>query len=251
MVIAALVAALSLSSPQDNAWTSLTARLKAAKSIQGKLDLTGTGDTGTASFRMMRPKYVQFNMPGMEVWFDGKSTWMYHPEMKQYSEIPSSVAGMLHEVPFLVGLEAFWPSGKVPVPKAVEEKEVDGVRYAKVTLPLVHDMMKGYTAELLIDPGTGLPARFEMFREGKPQGGGIYKELVIDPPLTETDFKFVPPAGSKVAETPAPQDYTKNLLKKGAKAPDFSLKTPAGGAVNLAAKLKTKKAVLINFWFYG
>jgi outer membrane lipoprotein-sorting protein len=251
MVIAALVAALSLSSAQDDAWTNLNARLKAAKSVQGKLELISSDQTQTADFKFMRPNFLFMAMPGNEVWIDERSAWMYETARKEYMKMPAKMMDIFFSMPFFVGTEAFWPKAKVPTSNGVREKEEAGVKYWTTSLVYPDTFMKDYTAELYIDQGTGLPVKFDMFKAGKKEGGGVYKELVLDGPLTAADFKFAPPAGSKMAETPAPQDYTKNLLKKGAKAPDFSLKTPAGGAVNLAAKLKTKKAVLINFWFYG
>lgn len=41
------------------------------------------------------------------------------------------------------------------------------------------------------------------------------------------------------------------LLPLGRQAPLFTLPTPTGGEISLSAALQGKKALLINFWFYG
>src|SRR5579884_413264 len=47
------------------------------------------------------------------------------------------------------------------------------------------------------------------------------------------------------------EDMEASLVAVGKEAPKFSLPTPTGGHVALTDALKDKKAVLVNFWFYG
>ena len=41
------------------------------------------------------------------------------------------------------------------------------------------------------------------------------------------------------------------LLPVGKPAPNFNLPTPGGKKLNLSSAVRTKKATLINFWFYN
>jgi outer membrane lipoprotein-sorting protein len=66
--------------------------------------------------------------------------------------------------------------------------------------------------------------------------------------LTAAEFAFTPPKTAKLYEPP---DYNAKLVKVGLDAPNFTLPTPSGGQVILESTLRGKKAVMVNFWFYG
>jgi outer membrane lipoprotein-sorting protein len=68
-----------------------------------------------------------------------------------------------------------------------------------------------------------------------------------DTPLPTASFAYTPP---KSAQFVADTDQS-SLLAVGTQAPKFSLPTPTGSTITLAELLKGKKAVLVNFWFYG
>jgi outer membrane lipoprotein-sorting protein len=74
------------------------------------------------------------------------------------------------------------------------------------------------------------------------------KNVKLNVPLTAQSFAFTPPAGYQKFEEP---DYDKSLLAVGATAPEFQLARPGGEHLALSDSLKGKKAVLVNFWFYG
>ena len=69
--------------------------------------------------------------------------------------------------------------------------------------------------------------------------------------LSDASFAYVPPPGAILYTPPTLDDYNKKLLPVGSMAPRFALSAPTGGKTTLADALKGKKAVLVNFWFYG
>ena len=55
----------------------------------------------------------------------------------------------------------------------------------------------------------------------------------------------------RLADMPGMGDMDAKLVKVGKPAPLFSIPGPKGGTVDLAQTLRGKKAILVNFWFYG
>ena len=74
------------------------------------------------------------------------------------------------------------------------------------------------------------------------------KNVKLNAPLAAQSFAFTPPAGYRKFEPP---NYDKSLLAVGTTAPEFQLARPGGERLALSESLKGKKAVLVNFWFYG
>ena len=70
-------------------------------------------------------------------------------------------------------------------------------------------------------------------------------------PLNDAAFAYVPPKDATLYEPPSLDAYNKKLLPVGSVAPKFALSAPTGGRLELAEAIKGKKAVLVNFWFYG
>jgi hypothetical protein len=91
---------------------------------------------------------------------------------------------------------------------------------------------------------------FVMSRKGEPVSHVeyVFPSLEINKPLPPATFVFIPPQDSTVADTRA---MDVQLIPVGKEAPNFTLPTPAGGQVALGELLRGKKALLINFWFYG
>jgi outer membrane lipoprotein-sorting protein len=66
--------------------------------------------------------------------------------------------------------------------------------------------------------------------------------------LTARNFAFNPPKTAKLYEPP---NYEAKLVPVGQEAPNFTLPSPAGGQIALSEALRGKKALIVNFWFYG
>ena len=73
-------------------------------------------------------------------------------------------------------------------------------------------------------------------------------QLKLNADLADTDFAYTLPPNAKEMQMP---DYDAKLVPVGKQVPVFDLLKPNGGKVTLTSALKGKKAVLVNFWFYG
>lgn len=112
-----------------------------------------------------------------------------------------------------------------------------------------------YTGKLYIAPGK-LATRLEMEITAPSGGPGLKVDAVLtnvkrNAPLTKAEFAYVPPKDAAQYTPPSPEEFNKKLLAVGSVAPRFVLSAPTGGRLELAEALKGKKAVLVNFWFYG
>ncbi len=133
------------------------------------------------------------------------------------------------------------------------KQTLEGVEYDVVQLSAAKPF--AYTGKLYIAPSK-LATRLEL--ETTPQKGGQVMKLnaaltnvKLNVPLTEAAFAYVPPKGATLFTPPSLDEYNKKLLAVGSVAPKFTLSAPSGGRVELAEALKGKKALLVNFWFYG
>jgi len=110
-----------------------------------------------------------------------------------------------------------------------------------------------YSGKLYIAPSK-LATRLDLEITGggqKMQVDAVLTNVKKNVPLTEAGFAYAPPKDAVVFEQPSLEEFNKKLLPVGSAAPRFALSAPTGGKVELAEVLKGKKAVLVNFWFYG
>ena len=144
----------------------------------------------------------------------------------------------------------FGPGTKL-IPSYSGKETVEGTEYDVVKMSGTQPFT--YTTRLFIAPSK-LVTRMDMVLT---QGGqsakldAVLKNVKVDPPLADAAFAFAPPKGATLFKPPSLDDYNKNLLPVGSAAPRFALSSPTGGKVALDDILKGKKAVLVNFWFYG
>lgn len=83
--------------------------------------------------------------------------------------------------------------------------------------------------------------------EGDPQTLSVWlRDVKLNVPLEPKQFEYSPLANFEMLRSPET-----SLLPLGQVAQDFDLPQPGGGRLSLEQALKGKKAVLINFWFYG
>ena len=102
---------------------------------------------------------------------------------------------------------------------------------------------------LMIDPQTTLP---EGYTQEFPQGTAYvqYADLQLN---GEVDGKSFMQSIEAVSEAPGSGRPSLDgaLIPVGAQAPGFSATTPWGDQISLASALQGKKALILNFWFYG
>jgi peroxiredoxin/outer membrane lipoprotein-sorting protein len=106
------------------------------------------------------------------------------------------------------------------------------------------------TIRLYISPDR-LVRRIEAESEQFGKGETVYTEIQTDQPIDPDIFVFRPTEGMVERKTARPQDIEAGLLGVGKKAPDFTVPTMSGRTLSLKEALRGKKAVLLDFWFYG
>jgi hypothetical protein len=135
--------------------------------------------------------------------------------------------------------------------KSATEATLSGKPVIEVELNQGSSVPQGFGITLVFDKETLFPLEMRQVMPGQKMTFK-YSDVKIDEPMDPASFVWTPPAGVKLVDRPATPDYNAKLLKVGAKAPDFTIANPKGGNITLRQALaKSKKGLLINFWFYG
>ncbi|MEZ0326804.1 MAG: hypothetical protein ACAH95_12960 [Fimbriimonas sp.] len=220
-------------------------KVSAAKTISGVADAKSERPTDRMVFRLAKPDLFSLKSPGYEMYSDGSRIVMYTVDQKQYMVLPAGIKEQMGTM--LPGLAPFFGS-KVPL----TEKQLGmGWFRGAPSAELTYSYGTTGTLTLYIDKATSLPLA-AVTKFGERSVTMAYSDLKLDEPMSAESFKWTPPEGVTEAQMGGgTDDYEKNLLKVGAKAPDFTIKSPKGGDLNLEKSLKGSKGMLVNFWFYG
>ena len=138
-------------------------------------------------------------------------------------------------------------------PTYVGAKTIDGVKCDVVQI--VGKTPFSYALKLFIRSDNHLMSRMEINAESK--GKKLFQSqdflnYKLNAPIANGSFAISLPKGAKLYAPPTQsEDPSDSLIPVGKTAPAFSLPNPAGGNVSLSESLRGKKAVLVNFWFYG
>ena len=230
--------------------------LHAAKSFTATITASMSGDNQTinGTVAAMKPNFLQVELkPPAGVTFiaDGKNYFVYQGESKQYFKMPLAVAptefqGMWEgEIDSFFGGEKSLPKGTITSLGSGKVGTVDCDRVK------VEPTGNGATLTYWIGKADHLIHRTEMIRSANGQSmtqTNTLSNIKLNAPKKAADFAFDPPRGAKLFEQP---DYEAKLVPVGNLAPRFLAPAPTGGDVALTDALKGKKAVLVNFWFYG
>lgn len=212
----------------------------------------------SGTLKAMKPNLLLLQMGGkigQTIASDGSSMWVYMQQQNQYMKREADPQG-----------KGIFPLPLVQVffqPTAESLTMIGGVKSA-TTRDLGNRTMDGKTYRVLELSGAG-PGTLRYFigpdnlihRMTVTMTSGS-NTMVIEfslpnlkagADLTASTFAFKPPEGATEFNPNAPMEA--GLLPVGKEAPNFTLPTPAGGQVSLTNALKGKKALLVNFWFYG
>lgn len=135
----------------------------------------------------------------------------------------------------------------------VGAKTIDGVKCDVVQI--VGKTPFNYVLKLFIRSDNRLMSRTEINAESN--GTKLFQSqdflnYKLNAPIANGSFAMSLPKGATLYTPPTQQeDPSDFLLPVGKTAPAFSLPNPAGGNVSLSESLRGKKAILVNFWFYG
>jgi thiol-disulfide isomerase/thioredoxin len=215
--------------------------------------------TAYATLRLMKPNYGRIEyrgVPGGDISFiaisDGTSAFLVEPPVGQFQKMPAlpkGVRGLVGTRELQAPVAAFFAPEGIDfgtASRSVGKKKVEDRTYWVVeSTPKAGS---GGAVRYFFGP-SGLLEGVEAKINEKEKSGAAslwLKNVRLNAPTTADQFAYTPPADFKERT-----DSSSSLLAVGARAPDFRLPLPGGGEVSLASSRQGKKAVLINFWFYG
>lgn len=214
-----------------------------------------------ATLKLKKPNMarIEFSEGGVAktIASDGKNVYVLM-QGNQYQKMKADAQGKNIDTLWAAPVSMFF-SGQFSLFSSTTKSEttyagkqtVDGIEYDVVQLSGAKPFV--YTGKLYIAPSK-LATRLDLeIKQGEQSVklDAVLKNIKMNAPLTDAVFAYVPPKGTTLYVQPAMDDYSKKLLPLGSVAPTFALSAPTGGKVELADVLKGKKAVLVNFWFYG
>lgn len=229
---------------------------KAVKTLSGVL--TSTNKFGeqtqrsTGKFRVKRPNLLYIEMTGNEpatMASNGKDFYVFMTSQNQYMKMKADPngKGLGGSLLMMLYFDARSFLGKMELDYAGTET-IAGKTYSLLTAT----RRKEQSFRFRISPEK-LITYFKM--EVKDESGKVsvtqeetYSNLKINAPIPNQRFAYAPPKDATLYKE---ANYEEKLLPVSSRAPEFNLATPNGERVSLAKTLKEKKAVLVNFWFYG
>jgi outer membrane lipoprotein-sorting protein len=219
-------------------------RVHKAHSLSCTVAVKAQGQAQTVKMRLLMPNNAEILEDGFEVHMSPKGSWSYMKASNQYMLIPTAAKPANMVDSFLPGFDAGIP---VSVTGPASYQTLDGRKL--VAIPVKSVAIGSGT--MLVDEVSLVPVLFRASVKGLDMTMS-YSDVQIDGDMTAESFAWTPPKGSTEMKASAGQDdYTKNMLKVGSKAPNFNLKRPNGTKYSLNEALKGHKALLVNFWFYG
>jgi len=173
---------------------------------------------------------------------DGNS--MYTIQDGQYGVLKEFRAGAMAGP----GLDAFFASDLKWQVTNKEPTEVDFLDKRALAIDLQLGTTEAWKCRLMIDAKTNLPEGFtHEFHQGTRYVQ--YVDLRLDGPID--DGLFVPNIEAVTKATTRPNPFEAKLIPVGATVPGFTAYTPWGDEVTPASAVSGKKALILNFWFYG
>lgn len=260
-VLAALVGAAHADPKADALFAKARQVAKNARTLQaegvGSFQSGEQKESVTFSFRLMKPDLgeVTVKPPGGEsesvLISDGKNIYNVMPSEKQYMRMPPGGRGFGSLFNFYAPIRAFFEPESLAAPpdaKLAGTKTMNGKKYQAVTF--TSKTPPGPTRYFFAPNGMLEGMEIEI-QEGSRAGTMTFwlKNVKLNAPMTARQFAYTPPDDFKPFDPGAGLEAS--LLKVGDEAPDFRLPTPDGGELSLSGLREGKKAVLINFWFYG
>lgn len=233
---------------------TLTASFSTKIQFRGELQSTGT-------IKLMKPNLARIdyaNPSAPSIVSDGKTVWTLTKEQNSYTKHEASPQGSnidwlgtlpvnpFFDVDFVSKLAA---PGNQPRLSGIERVKGKDYSVIEATVEKPATMkIKLYIGDdkLVHRVTTEFPADDEFYRTETE-----LHNVVIENPMWAKDFRFDLPDGAQLLPPPTFSNGNPKLLRRGTIAPNFTLPTLGDGTISLADTLKGKRAVLVNFWFYG
>jgi outer membrane lipoprotein-sorting protein len=240
---------------------------RAAQTLTADMSVSYSTKAGTrksvGTVKLMKPNFARIQLNAGRtrqiVASDGRDCWTLYAPSNQYQESsahPDDVGFQYKPISFF-----FAPRRGRHIPSLVQLHYLGTERIGRMEYRLLQldwSGAAGATTPGQVQTDTWYIAPDNLIHrtttEVKQEDGSFQKTDVtlknvrIGHTFHVADFAFVLPNGAKRLELPAD---TTRLLPVGVQAPPFVLPTPGGGQISLRESLAGKKALLVNFWFYG
>lgn len=239
---------------------------KAAKTLSADLTLSqevkGQPMKMEGKVKLKKPNLARIELgppANQTVVSDGKTLWMYMKSDNQYLKRNADVNGLNMFAPGAFPVSMFFnpeftglANNLADYKMRVADKETIGGKECQV-IEATAEKPISHTIKLYVSPAKLVTRSTIDLKQGQDtiKLTADLSNVQVDQPLTTAAFTFTPPKTAKLYQPPKQEDMEASLVAVGKEAPKFSLPTPTGGHVALTDALKDKKAVLVNFWFYG
>jgi outer membrane lipoprotein-sorting protein len=239
----------------DAVFKKARAAAAGAKTLEADVVLNAGGRAMNATLAAAKPNKGILTLRGpdgkaMQTMIStGTDTYMVMDAQKMYQKMPGTAgAQMIGAFPGSPIDAFFQPKniGATGKSKYIGPTKVGGKTYQVVQVTGAPGP-GGQGGQKLFFGAGGLMEGIEL--AGMPGGGKLtmwLKNMKVNGPLDQKRFAYTPPADYNTQK--GPED---SLLPEGKDAPDFRLPQLGGTELALSDARKDKKAVLINFWFYG
>ena len=236
------------------------AAAKAAQTLSATVTVAQKGEgqdlklTGTAKLKKPNFARIVLSQPmAMTLVSNGKKQWTLTNDTYQTQPIDSkghtlNTMGILPLSLFFNPSSTTFGSFKGTEKRYLGSETLAGKKYEVIEVKGKQPVE--YTLKMYVGPEK-LITRIvvDMKQEGQTASSTFsLSNVQLNAPLAKTVFTFKPP---KTAHAYVVPEEDNGLLPVGKPAPKLSLPTPTGGHVSLADLTKTKKAIIVNFWFYG
>ena len=241
----------------------------------------------TATLAVARPNQLSFRVKQedkdvMTFVADGKTVWVYIPELKQFTvdDAPAKLEDLIRDHPHISTV--FGEMGALPdlfrdrskdvllasvtLLRVVGKEKIDNAECTRIHGEQedmdwdawIQDGPEPALRQFSFNPLKGMlataPEDIKKQLEGaKVEATATYKNWRFDPPIPVAAFAFEPPKDAKkvadfgpAEEDPAASAAGSPEKMKGEVAPDFSLDLLAGGKMQLAEQ--KGKVVVLDFW---
>jgi peroxiredoxin/outer membrane lipoprotein-sorting protein len=227
-------------------------RLRAAKTVSGRFTMKGPEIDEVQTFRFARPNFAQISGGGTEVYSDGKTEIAYVKSANKFVKRKARrkfplIATTAFGTEALAGQESNFEY------KGFTEKD----NLIQVVMRHKPELFTIISNRVGISGGLDMTLSFlksdktlQGFTLAIPGGTltGSYTDFRFDEAMPKDGFALNIPKDAKPFEKTVDDG---KLLSVGSKAPDIQLTSTSGLVVRLSEYVKTRKATLVNFWFYG
>lgn len=225
----------------------LLTRIDQAKTVYMEVDSTytnlGKSQTSYIKLWLKKPKFGRMEqlsrergpVAGVFTWDGNRSDVVVHATKTYHNNRPEQI---IAPMPLFESMH-----GKArPEYKVASFKR--SIQNGKPIVILKVTAKRSWADTIILDAKTN-----DLLRMTSRHNDVKFDRVSIGLDLSDRLFEYVEPKGYKKASFAAPT--TPKPAQVGLKSPNWVIETTSGKAISLDTALKGKKALLLNFWFYG